>query len=120
MKKNIKNLILVSVLFLGIFFLTGCTKKIDSKLIGTWEYAEEESEGVLKSVYVFKKDGTGSQTITVDDASSTNNYTYETKDGKIFITYEGDTDVFELGYRFSDNDLVLKDSFDEEFTCIKK
>lgn len=115
MIKCVKNLFLVLILMVSIVVLAGCTKR-DSKLIGTWEY----SEGALQSIYVFNEDGTGHQFLAVGENSSNQNYTYETKDGKILITFENDTDVFEYGYRFSGDDLVLKDTSGDEFTCKKK
>ena len=109
-----KKIFLV-LLLVGTLFLTAC-KKIDSQIIGTWEYNDEG----FSNVYVFKKDGTGTQTITVEKNNSIKNFTYETKYGKLLITYENDTDVFELGYRFSKGKLVLKDTSGEEFASIKK
>ena len=112
-----KNILIALILISTILILTGCkNNNIDSKLIGTWEC---DYEG-LNSKYVFNEDKTGSQTLTVEENSSTNKYTYETKENKILITYENDTDVFELGYRFDNNDLGLKDTFDEEFSCQKQ
>ena len=105
MKRSIKSLLLAFVVMFSIILLSGCgNSKIDSKIIGTWEFSGDG----FNSVYVFNGDGTGSQMLTVDENSSTNKLTYETKDGKMLITFENDTDVFEYGYRFSVDNLVLK------------
>ena len=115
MKKIFKNLFLISIVLFSVAFISGCSN-INSKIIGTWEYKDDG----LDTVYVFNKDKTGFQTITTGEDSSTNKFTYETKKDKILITFENDTDVFEYGYRFDNNDLVLKDTFGDEFTCKKK
>jgi len=109
--KGIRS-ILVIVL---VCVITGCGKGDNNKLIGSWNC---NFEGV-KSTYVFNKDKTGEEIITVDMKSSTQKYTYSTRKDKLLITFEGDTDVFEYGYRFDGENLVLKDTFDEEFTCKK-
>ena len=117
MKKTVKNLSLVFIAMFTVIILVGCSNsKIDSKVIGTWNY---DTDG-LNSTYVFNKDATGEQTIKVGENSSKNKFTYETKEGKILITFENDSDVFEYKYRFEGKNLVLKDSFDEELIYKKK
>ena len=110
MKKN------MSLALILVLVLTACENR-DSKLVGTWTC---DYEGI-KSTYVFKEDGKGSQNITVGENSSDKNYTYKTKDGKILITFDDDKELeYPYGYRFDKNDLILKDSLDEEFTCKRK
>ena len=118
MKKHIISLFLVLVLMIGVFTLVGCGKDTNknSKLVGTWEYKEEG----FGAVYSFKSNGTGSLTLTAYDESDSSNFTYKVKDDKILITFDGDTDVFELKYRVKGNNLIIKDSFDEETQLKKK
>ena len=112
--KYLKILIVIVL----VFILTACSNnKRDSKLIGTWHC---DYYGV-KSTYVFNTNGTGSQKITVEGKSSKRNYTYKTENDKILITFDDDKEYeFPYGYRFDSNNLVLKDSTDEEFICMKK
>lgn len=111
--KRIKNVFVLGIL---IFTLTGCFNKVDSKIVGTWEY----NENGMSAIYVLKDDGTGSYDITVADGNSFQKLTYETKDGKLFIIFEGDKDVFELPYKIRDNSLVITDSLNQEVVYNKK
>ena len=115
MKKYIKNLVLVIVLIVGVLSLTGCGEK-DSRVVGTWEYKDDG----ISAVYVLKEDGTGSYNIIVSDANSFKNLTYETKDGKLLITFEDDTDVFELKYKVTKDALIITDSLGEDLKYKKK
>ena len=109
-----KNFILI--LLLSVFVLTACSNS-DSKLVGTWKC---DYSGI-KSTYVFNKNGKGSQSITVEENTSDKNYTYKTKDDKLLITFDDDKESeYTYGYHFDNDDLILKDSFGEEFTCKKK
>ena len=122
MRKGLKVLLILFVLFVGVFALTGCgkkeeaTKNVDTKLVGTWESSIEG----LTATYEFKKDGTGSYTLTNEVAAVVKEFTFETKDGVIYLVYDGEDLTYELPYSYKVNSLIITDSFDEEVTYLRK
>lgn len=112
MKKYIKIICMVFILFVGVVILAGCSKKasIDSGVVGNWKYDED---GIL-AIYIFNKDGTGSYTITVEENTVVKDLDYYTKDGKLFINYDKDPDTFELEYKLKNGNLLVYDSLGEE------
>jgi len=121
MKKSVKRLLFSLVFVIFTVLLSGCEKKeLDEKIFGTWEYSEDG----YSTEFIFKEDGTGSETIKILDSEeskdSISSFTYKTKSGIIYITFENDSVEFEYKYRFNDKDLVLKDSFNEEITYKKR
>ena len=118
MRKEFRNSLLVLLLVLSLFTTLGCSKKsnIDSKVIGTWEHNDE----ALKAIYVLKKDGTGSYTMTVGENTVEKKVDYYTKVGQLFINYDKDPDTFELEYSIKNNSLVIIDSLNEEVVYKKK
>ena len=119
-----KILLFIIVLFVGVIWITGCDKteevseenNIDSNVIGTWEHDEDS----INAVYIFKEDGTGSYTITVEGNAVEKEVAYYTKDGKLFINFDKDPDTFELEYSIRGNSLVVIDSLGEEVIYNKK
>ena len=116
MKKTVRLMALVMVLVMLCAALSACGKKLDSKVVGTWEY----NEGSLGAIYVLNADGTGTYTIKAGTETSKQNITYKTEGGKLLITFEGDTDVFEMPYSFSGADMIVKDTFGTEMTFKKQ
>ena len=88
----------------------------DEAVVGTWAW---EEDGVV-CTYGFDEGGSGTYTIEADGESESMNLTYITKDNTLFITYDEDGDVFEMGYKVEESALVLTDSFDDEYTYNKK
>ena len=97
---------------------------IEEPLVGIWEYTDEENG--IGAVYDLKGDGTGTYTMTVGDEEVTYELKYEVEDSHLLVTYVNndtftDDDVFYNEFRFEDDGtLIIKDSFDEEMTFIKK
>ncbi len=108
--------------------LPGCGRTDSAKsanpLSGTWEYTDAEYD--ISTVYVLKDDGTGTYTMKVGDTEVVYELKYETKDDHLLVTYVNneiftEEDVFDSPFRFSDPDtLILKDSFGEELTYVRK
>ena len=106
MKKLIKIALVIMAVLLLTGYLTGCRKR-DSKLEGTWVYAEDqEFSGAFDSVKVFNSDGTGMEK-TGDHVME---FTYETKNGVVYYKYQGDTDVFENQYSINNDVLTWTDA----------
>ena len=127
-RKSIKTLLTAIVIVICIISLTGCKneksnkttneskKTIDSKVVGTWKYEDEGISGI----YVFKKDGTGSYTMTVEDNVVEKDVDYYTKKGKLYINYNKDPDTFEMKYTIKDEGIIIYDSFGEELLYKKQ
>ena len=121
MKKILKSISIISIIIVGLLIITACSSKenkneIDSNVIGTWEYTEDS----ITATYIFKEDGTGTYTMTVEENTVEKEVEYYTKDGKLFINYDKEPETFELKYQKSGNDLIIYDSFDEELLYKKK
>ena len=82
----------------------------DVGIVGTWEYEYGSF------IYTFKADGTG----TYDIAGDTMNFTYETNDNVLSITFEGDTGSSELEYEIDGDKLNVKDSFGSDTIYYRK
>ena len=120
MNKILNKLCLVLLLFLSIIVLSGCDKTekktIDTNVIGTWEYSEED----IDATYVFEKNGTGSYTIAVGENSVVKEVEYYTKDNKFYINFDNDPDTFELEYKMVDDGIIIYDSQGTELLYKKK
>ena len=115
MKKQIKTLLSVLVVLMLAVTLSGCGSKVDSKLVGTWEF-QDQDKYPIEAVFVFGEDGKGTQLL----GESVTLFSYETKDSVLYITYEGDTDVFESPYSFEGDTLVIVDSFGDSMHYTRK
>lgn len=116
MKKAIKNLLIVLVIVIALFVLTGCgennnvdEKKSNNPLVGNWKYDGELFAG-YNFEYTFNDDGTGKY----DAAGTIMEFTYKTQNNKISITYKGDTVSFDTDYSINGDTLTIKDSFGED------
>ena len=96
MKKYLVGLLLVVVCLV----LVGCgsTKK---GIVGKWKHESTDY------TYNFKSDGTG----TYSYGSSSMEFTYETTDTKISITFAGSTIPFTTKYTLDGDKLNIIDSF---------
>ena len=120
-----KKFLSILVIFVGILSLVGCNNKtkIDSKLLGTWEYRDEESKsGVL---YSFNKDNTGMYILTGvgedgTEQSITKNITYEIQKNVILVTYENEDTPVAITYKIDGNNLILTEEDNLETILIKK
>ena len=108
MKKIVTSALLIVLLIVGLFTLTGCGESKTEGVIGKWEYSSY--------VYTFNEDKTG----TYDALGTTMNFTYEDDGSKLSILYTGNTSPLELNYRLDGNKLIITDSFGEEVEYIKK
>ena len=121
---NRKVLSLVLCLLVVFFTLAGCAKKEGNSLVGTWEYTDAESG--LGAVYTLKSDGTRTYTMKVGETEVTYDLKYEAKDDHLLVTYVNneifsEEDVFDSEFSFKDaKTLIIKDSFGEEMTFVKK
>ena len=108
-----KKILLFLLLVVGVF-LVGCD---DGKsIIGTWEHKEEN----YNTVYVYNKDGSGYYTLSVDGESEKTNFTYEIKEEKLIVNFDGFSEPFELEYRREKNKLYIKDDLGTETEFTKK
>ena len=105
MKNSIKRIIAVFVLVVGIFFLSGCGK---DPIVGKWDYSGY--------VYTFNADKTGNYELLGANMP----FTYETKDNKISILYDGSEEPLVLDYKLEGNTLIIVDSFGSEVKYEKK
>ena len=102
----------------------GCGKTEGNSLTGTWEYLDKETG--ISAKYVLKDDGTGTYTMNTTGEDVTYELKYEAKDGHLLVTYVNneifsEDDVFDSEYSFKDaKTLIIKDSFGEELTFVKK
>ena len=81
-----------------------------NSIVGKWEY---NSGGYT---YDFKDDGTG----TYDVSGKVMKFTYEAKDGKLSLLYEGNTSPLVLDYSIDGNTLNVKDSNGHDTLYTKK
>ena len=126
--KRIRKIIAVLLVLTVIIPVTGCSKNSDTldenSLTGTWEYSDEENG--IGAVYDLKDDGTGTYTMKVGDQEVIYELKYEANDGHLFVTYVNndlftENDVFDNEFSFKDTDiLIIKDSFGEELTFVRK
>ena len=112
------------LVFVMILTLTGCSKKDENSLAGVWEYSDTENG--ISTVYDLKGDGTGTYTMNVGENTVTYELKYEAKDNHLLVRFvNNDTfseeDVFDNEYTLKDaNTMIIKDSFGEELTYIRK
>ena len=113
MKKTLKNIVLVLVLLIGVFTLSGCDKKESkkeetSKIVGKWAHGD--------FIYTFNKDNTG----VYDAAGTKMEFTYEDNGKEISFLYTGNTEPLVLKYKIDGKKLIIKDSFDNDVEYTKK
>lgn len=122
MNKHLRQVFLVLIIIVGIFSLSACGKKkaetkvIDERVIGTWKY---ESDYII-ATYVFRKDGTGSYTITVGEETVLKTVAYYTENDTFYINYDEDPDTFELKYSVSNEGITIIDSLGDELLYEKQ
>ncbi len=83
----------------AIILFTGCGSR--TTIVGKWE-----ADGYKGFIYTFNED----KTCSYDVAGSKRDCTYEMKDNKLSILFNGDTAPFETEYRIENNQLIIKDS----------
>ena len=122
MKRNHAVLAIALVLVL-ILSVAGCSsKKADASIVGAWEYLDDG----LAFTYDLKDDGTGTYTMNVGEEDVVYELKYEVKDGHLLVTYVNnetfsEEDVFDNEFSFQDeNTLLIKDSFGEAMTFVRK
>ena len=122
--KRSKIIIAVLLVFAMILSVTACGNKADSSIAGTWEYSDDETG--LTSVYDLKDDGTGTYTMNIDGQEVIYELKYEVKDGHLLVRYVNnelfsEEDVFDNEFSLKDdNTMIIKDSFGEELTFVRK
>lgn len=110
MKKIVLTIIMVSMLIVSVFALTGCGEKKEEEkgLIGKW--------GHSSFVYTFNNDKSGEY----DVAGRIMKFTYEDDGEQLSILYEGNTSPTVLKYRIDGNKLIITDSFGSDVEYTKK
>ena len=101
MKNTIKIIILIAILVIAVFALTGCGSEKTYTLVGSWKYDGADY------TYTFNEDGTGNY----DAAGTKMEFTYTTEENKISILYTGNTSPFETQYSIEGDTLNIIDSF---------
>lgn len=122
--RKLRAVLAALLVFVMVFAMAACgAKKNENSLVGTWEYTD--AEDAIGAVYVLKDDGTGTYTIKAGEQEVSMSIKYEAKDGHLLVTFVdseiyGD-DVFDNEFSFKDaNTLIVKDSFGDEMTFVKK
>ncbi|MCR5182758.1 MAG: hypothetical protein K6D56_07010 [Clostridia bacterium] len=124
--KKFFTVLAILMIFIMVLSLAGCGKKAesDNSLVGTWEYMDEENG--IGAVYVLNEDGTGTYTVIAGEEEVTYELKYEEADGHLLVSFVNnetfsEDDVFDSEFHFEDADiLIIKDSFGEEMTYIRK
>ena len=126
--KRISMIFAVLLAFAVVLSAAGCGKKEEAPsedpIVGVWEYSDEENG--IGAVYDLKADGTGEYTIKVGDEEVVYELKYEVEDDHLLVTYVNneiftEDDVFDSEFSFRDsNTLIIKDSFGEELTFVRK
>ena len=98
--------VLAAVLFVGVFFLTGCQK--GNTIVGKWAHGSY--------VYTFNSD----KTCSYDYGSSKMECTYEVDGENLSITYKGNTVPFKTTFKIDSKKLIIKDSFGSDVEYIRK
>lgn len=101
------SLLLVTVLLLGVFVLTGCKK--NNGIVGQWKHTSGY-------VYTFNSDKTGSYSY----GSTEMKFTYEDDGKKVSILYTGNTNASSYEYKIEGNKLIIKDSFGKDVEYTRK
>ena len=109
MSKFFKKIIVVSLLFVITFALTGCNSS-KNPIIGQW------TSEMGEFIYTFNEDGTGKY----DSAGNIMEFTYTIESGKLSITYKGNTVPFETEYTIDGKKLIIKDSYGNDTIYNKK
>jgi len=116
MRKAIKKLGVLALSAFIIIIMTGCGKSNEG-IVGEWNYYDSAAKNAKSKIYyTFNKDNTGSYTFYDD----TKKFKYETKDGKVIISYENATVPNEFEYSIKDDILTIKDSFGADVTYKRK
>ena len=86
----------IAILFsiFSIILITSCTKKLENRLPGTWDfsrsykYAEITTDTWTGSI-TFNEDGTGTETIDCDSCDATDSFTWTSTSGE-YLQFNGD------------------------------
>ena len=122
MKKTLKSLLIIAMLFSTIMVLSGCGNKTEetkkeektktenvNPIVGAWK-----SE-LGSYTYHFNEDGTGDYSYSTTKME----FTYKTEGNKISILYNSSTVPFETEYSIDGDTLNVIDSFGND-TLYKK
>ena len=90
--------------------------EIDSELVGTWEYKGNS----VDETYVFKDDGTGHYTITLNGNPSEHDFTFETEGNKLVITFPVENDGRTDEYSIDGDKLTIKTEYGDEIEYTRK
>lgn len=122
MKKEIKIIILLVIISIGLLTITGCQKEkkkeqpeiikeqqVDGIIVGSWE--KSTSNGFTR--YEFNKNKKGSYIKVEGQTTEGGKFTYDTDSGTISITFE-DKRLVQYSYYFKDDDLIIVSYLGEE------
>lgn len=122
MKKEIKIIILLVIISIGLLTITGCQKeekkeeteiikeqKVDGVIVGAWK--KSTSNGYIR--YGFNNNKKGSYIKVEGQTMEAGKFTYDTDNGTISITFE-DKRLVQYSYYFKDDDLIIVSNLGEE------
>lgn len=122
MKKEIKIIILLVIISIGLLTITGCQKEekkeqpeiikeqqVDGIIVGAWE--KSTSNGYIR--YTFNKNKNGTNLKVEGQTVEGRKFTYDTDNGIISITFE-DKRLVQYSYYFRDDDLIIVSNLGEE------
>ena len=118
MRKTIsKGIALVLVALMALMIFAGCSKKVDSKYVGTWNAEKYEYSGIELSTEevgeaVMEIKSNGKLTITFDGEEGTSKWE-ETDNGLVIKDSDGELEVVE-----QDDYLVIEQ--DDDYMYFKK
>lgn len=110
MKKIVLTIIMIAMLVVSVFALTGCGEKKEEEkgVVGKWAYSS--------FVYTFNNDKTGEY----DVAGRIMKFTYEDDGEQLSMLFEGNTSPMVLKYKLDGNKLIITDSFGKDVEYVKK
>ena len=113
MKNVVKSLLLIALLIIVAFAITGCGKENnepkEATIVGSWKYDGADY------TYTFNEDGTGKYNAAGTDME----FTYTINENQISILYTGNTAPFETEFSINGDTLNIIDSFGSD-TLYKK
>lgn len=122
MKKEIRIILILVILSIGLLTITGCQKEekkeqpeiikeqqADGIIVGSWE--KSTSNGYIR--YEFNKNKKGTYIKVEGKTTEKGKFTYDTDNRTISITFE-DKRLVQYSYYFKDDNLIIVSNLGEE------